>query len=100
MVCLQMEFSCLRYEGQGTETLMKNLLKMQIYCVMCELSIYLHLFTDSFTKEELAKNLNTTFQEILAFEYGRTTFYEEAKALEVHLKIAILMEDLGFLHLE
>ena len=60
----------------------------------------LYLFTDSFTKEELAKNLNTTFQEILAFEYRRTTFYEKAKALEVHLKIAILMEDLGFLHLE
>ena len=36
----------------------------------------------------------------MAFEYGRTTFYEEAKALEVHLKIVILMEDLGFLHLE
>ena len=57
--------------------------------------------SDSASKGELASNLNTTLEEILAFEYGRNHFYEKARGLELHLKAAILLEELGFLpHIE
>ena len=57
------------------------------------------MLTESSTRQELATNLNTTVSQITVFEYGKPRFYEEATGLEVHLKIAMVMEDLGFLHL-
>ncbi len=56
--------------------------------------------SDSASKEELAGNLNTTLNEILQFEYGINDFAEKASGLEVHLKVALLIEDLHFLQFQ